>query len=73
VSLFRSQFGEPWDDPRLAEVPRGSTPVGQECMHCGQAVQAGDLGVILLATEQEGPARQTPAPLHRQCIDRWLP
>lgn len=70
MSLFEWQFGEPWDDPRLAEVPRGSTPVGQECMHSGQAVKAGDQGVILLATEQQGPEQQdacaTAQGLHRQ-------
>lgn len=42
-------------------------------MHWGRAIQAGDQGVILMAVEQEGQSRETPAPLHGECTDRWLP
>lgn len=73
MSFFRSQFGEPWDDDRLVEVPRGGTPVGKSCMHCEKPISAGDQGVVLDAVEQEGPIRKSPGPLHRDCIDKWLP
>jgi hypothetical protein len=65
-------FGEPWDDSHLNDVTRGDTPTGKQCMHCGEAIKAGDQGVQMYATEQGEAGRKHLAPVHRKCLDPFL-
>jgi hypothetical protein len=51
-------FGEPWGAPLCENCPRASTPAGEECVHCEQAIVEGDQGVIYV----NGPAA------HRTCF-----
>jgi hypothetical protein len=70
--VIEQWFGEPWDDPRLEGKPRGGTPTGKECMHCGKGIKAGDQGVQMYATQQWGSGEKTLAPVHRDCLADWL-
>jgi hypothetical protein len=68
-------FGTPWNDS-IAALPRAKTPVGELCLHCREAIQEGDTGVLMpyVATD---PARQEEfsklaVPIHRECLLRLV-
>jgi hypothetical protein len=39
-------FGSPWSSPLCRDCPRVPVPVGKLCKHCGEAIGAGDSGVV---------------------------
>jgi hypothetical protein len=72
--IERSFFGEPRPNPRIANIPRGGTPIDKRCLHCDTPIRAGDQGVLMTETEQpgEGVTLAPLAPLHRDCIEPFL-
>ena len=70
--MFDQTFGEPWEDERLKDVPRGGTPVGKECRVCNVLIRAGDQGVQVYSTVQSGPSGRELTAIHRECIDDYI-
>lgn len=61
-------FGAPWDAPTVDWAEQGPTPVGQQCLHCGEDVIEGDRGWHTAAlTIEEGVPVGRPAVVHAEC------
>lgn len=61
-------FGEPWDAPMVDDGHQVPTPVGEPCLHCGQAIVDGDQGFIMSVQSADGMAVVS-QPAHWHC---WL-
>lgn len=61
-------FGEPWDAPMVDDGNQVPTPVGEPCLHCGQAIVDGDQGFIMSVQSADGMAVVS-QPAHWHC---WL-
>lgn len=58
-------FGTAWEGTPLAEtLPHVETPVGWECLHCGEAIAAEDSGIMQLYLSLEDCR---PVATHREC------
>lgn len=59
-------FGDRWDAPVFDASPvrQVPTPVGQRCLHCGEGVAEGDVGLMHLVHTIGGPVL---LPIHREC------
>lgn len=58
-------FGEGWRE----ELERTETPIGHQCIDCGETIRADDLGVIMPFLREEDIAV---AVYHRACLLRAL-
>jgi hypothetical protein len=60
-------FGEPWYELLAQEGIRVEAPVGESCLHCGEAIVAGESGELTtLVTAHGGQV----VPLHDCCAVR---
>jgi hypothetical protein len=57
-------FGERWDAPIVDEAVQVPTPVGTECLGCGEPVVDGDRGFIRVVLLRSGSHT---APVHAEC------
>lgn len=68
-------FGDPWD-PNIALGEQAPAPLGQPCLHCGEAIEDGDKGLLMPYIAKD-PARQEEmedlaVPVHLDCFLRML-
>jgi len=57
-------FGEDWGAPITQDGHQLSTPVGQPCLLCEEAIRAGDRGVFMPYVGKEASGI---APVHAEC------
>jgi len=58
-------FGDLWDAPICDDALSVPTPVGIDCLECGEAVAEGDCGVMIGYVKS--PGQSGVAPIHREC------
>lgn len=62
---MNSLFGPDWKGTPIAEsLPHVETPVGWECLHCGEPIAPGDSGIMQLYLSLEDCR---PVATHREC------
>lgn len=80
--MTRQYFGQPWNAPATDSAVHVSTPVGQPCVHCDEAIVEGDRGFVLPTARQDpddpAPAGHAPVwvaaaePTHLECLLRSI-
>lgn len=63
-------FGAPWDAPITDHAVQVSTPVGETCLFCPDAIGDGDQGLMLsyADVDEQGAPRGGLGPVHRECF-----
>lgn len=61
-------FGEPWPSGVCDDGEQRPTPVGELCLHCSEAIEAGDRGMFLPFAGADGVPSVRAA--HRECALR---
>jgi hypothetical protein len=49
-------FGRRWDAPRADTAVLVVTPIGQECLHCGEPIIDGECGLVMPWIASDGAA-----------------
>jgi hypothetical protein len=62
-------FGTDWGAPYCHSTPRVAVPVGESCLHCEEAIDAADSGVVTPLMDGEGVRA---AYYHVECWGRVL-
>lgn len=57
-------FGDPWDAPAWDDAPKVDTPVGGQCTHCSDLIEAGGSGVMVWTIRV---SRYGYEPTHLEC------
>ncbi|MFJ5984355.1 hypothetical protein [Lentzea sp. NPDC092896] len=61
IQFFGARWDAPQVDPPAVQV---ATPIGEPCLHCGEAVEAGDRGLLRMAIRAGGAGVE---PVHMEC------
>jgi hypothetical protein len=72
---FTKYFGRrAWGDAVFDHRLRMPTPVGEECLHCGEPIAEGDAGIVMPCIElgEDGHARAPKRAQHRECFLRTM-
>jgi hypothetical protein len=67
-------FGDRWDAPILdGRIHQVATPVGDQCLFCGEPIEAGDRGLMRNAIrERDGQPVASIEPAHMECDRRMM-